>query len=190
MNAWQNIKIFLWLVLLTGVIYPTFITLIAFLVMPNSANGSILKRGNKKIGSELIAQNFVSDKYFWGRPSAVDYNALSSGGSNLGPISKGLVESIAKRKAKISKGHEGSKEAEIPSELLFASGSGIDPHISPKAALFQIDRISKSRKVNKEKIAELIEHFTKNRTCFILGEPHVNVLHLNLALDELEKNRG
>lgn len=175
---------FLWLTLLTGVFYPLIVAVIA-LIIPGAA-GSIITRDNKKIGSKLISQKFEANTYFWPRPSAVDYNPLPSGGSNLGPTSKALKEAVAKRKEALAKSHNAANLKEIPSDLLFSSGSGLDPHISPAAALFQAGRVAKARGLKEEEIIKLVERFTENRSLYLLGEPHVNVLLLNLALDELK----
>jgi len=185
-TVWNNFKMFLWLTLITGVIYPLFITGIAQLTMKKNAEGDFLSSNGKIIGSTLIAQKFESDKYFWSRPSAVDYNPLPSGGSNLGPTSMALKKAVEERKEKNSKANQVDKN-NIPSELLFASGSGLDPHISISAAYFQIDRVAKARNIERKKIEQLVDHMTIKRRLGFLGEPHVNVLLLNLSLDELQK---
>ncbi len=168
---------YLWLLLVTGVAYPLFITLIAQGIMRDRADGGIIVRDGKPIGASLIAQKFESDKYFWPRPSSVDYNPLPSGGSNLGPTSSDLKKSVEERQSRFA-----TKRA-IPSELLFASGSGLDPHISPKAAYFQVERIVKARGIDPKTVAKLIEDHTEGRLLGFIGEPCVNVLLLNRALD-------
>ena len=180
---------FLWLTFLTGIAYPLLITGIAQLTMKQKADGHFIVTKDKKIvGATLIGQKFASDKYFWGRPSAVDNNPLPSGASNWGPINPALKKAVEERKANIKK-KQGANEENIPSELLFASGSGLDPHISPGTTKFQIERIIKVRgwdeKKAKESIHKLIEHLTEDRTFGFLGEPRLNVLKLNLALDDL-----
>lgn len=172
---------------LTGVIYPLLITLIAQLTMKQQADGNFLLSKEKIIGSTLIAQKFESNKYFWARPSANDYNPLSSGGSNLGPTSAALKKAVEVRQEKILKTHRVDKD-KIPSELLFASGSGLDPHINISTAYFQIERIAKSRGVESKDIKNLIDHMSINPSLGFLGEVCVNVLMLNHALDEIFKN--
>lgn len=166
---WIGLRLFLWLTLITGVIYPLAITGVANILFFEKAQGSIIVRDGKKIGSKFIAQKFSEEKYFWPRPSANDYNALKSSGSNLSPSSLRLKEVMQKRAAAYA-------EKEVPPALLFASGSGLDPDISLYAAYFQVDRVAKARGINPEEVKELIE---KLRTY-----SYVNVLELNLALDE------
>lgn len=174
--------------LVTGVAYPLVITLIAQITMQRQANGDFLTHQGKIAGSRLIAQKFESDKYFWPRPSAVDYNPLPSGGSNLGPTSETLKKAVEERRAKIAKAHDVDAK-EIPSELLFASGSGLDPDITPSTAYFQIKRIVKARGIDLESgsaaLKKLIDDQTTQSRLRIFGEPYVNVLVLNNALEEL-----
>ncbi len=179
-----------WIVLLTGVIYPLLITAIGYLVFHKNAEGSLLYVNGKVVGSALIGQKFDSAKYFWPRPSAHDYDALSSGGSNFGPTSKELKKAIGERQQYLAKAHQTSDYDKIPPELLFASGSGLDPHISPIAAEFQIQRILKARnwtEEDHEKLVHLIRSYTKKRFLGFIGEKAVNVLQLNIALDEMDK---
>lgn len=183
-----SIKIFSVLTVLCGVIYPLFITGIAQLVFPAKANGSLIVRGNKVIGSELIGQKFDSIIYFSSRPSATDYNPMPSGGSNLGPTSSKLKQLVAGRSAQFSTFNQLSGSEVIPSEMIMASASGLDPHISPKAALLQLNRISKARQFNeqqKNQLEKLIADQTEPPQFLILGEARINVLKLNLALDRL-----
>lgn len=179
---------FLWLSLLTGIIYPLVVTLIAQMTMHHSANGSLITREEKVIGSVLIGQQFTSDKYFWSRPSAVDYNTLPSGGSNLGPTSGKLKALVEERRSKLL---AGKKEGEVPTDLLFASGSGLDPHVSIEAISFQTERVLKARGLNKKEDREMLENLILQHTIKhflkILSPDHVNVLTLNLALDEVAK---
>lgn len=168
----KALKMFLWLTFLTGVVYPLFITVIAVTVMEEKATGSLVGKN----GSTLIAQKFESTCYFWPRPSSGDYNPLSSGGSNLGPISPTLQKTVRERKMRYH-------SEQVPTELLYASASGLDPHISPEAAFFQVDRIAKSRKLNNEILKALIVAHTEHS---FFGPPCVNVLKINLALDEIE----
>ncbi|HEV8051670.1 MAG TPA: potassium-transporting ATPase subunit KdpC [Parachlamydiaceae bacterium] len=183
----RSFKMLILMLLLTGIAYPLFVTLIAQLVVHHQANGSFIVSNGKIVGSRLIGQKFDSEKYFWGRPSASDYNALSSGGSNLGPASAVLKKKVGERKAHLRKS-AGTSES-IPSDLLFASGSGLDPHITIEAAQFQKERISRARGYNgkaAESFDRLIERLIEKRTFGFLGTPHVNVLELNLALDAMQ----
>ena len=178
---------------ITGLVYPLAMTGIAGLAFPHQANGSLIDRDGKVIGSELIGQNFASGGYFHGRPSATTdtdpkdasktvpapYNAANSSGSNAGPTSKALLDRIAEDVKKLKAENPGDS---IPADLVTTSASGLDPDISPAAALFQIPRIAKARKISKDKLRQLVEENTAGRWG-ILGEPHVNVLRLNMSLD-------
>jgi|688.fasta_scaffold16775_8 K+-transporting ATPase ATPase C chain len=189
--VWKSLKMFLWMTLLTGVLYPLLITLIAQFTFPEQSQGQFLTRENKIVGSKLIAQKFENPKYFWPRPSAIDYQPLPSGGSNLGPTSATLKQLVEKRSAHLMQTHSIHDSDRIPSELVYASGSGLDPHLTPAAAQFQIDRILKARNLDpskgREKLLKLIEQLTEERRFGFLGEPVVNILQLNLALDEIQK---
>lgn len=182
---WINVRMFLWLTVLTGVFYPLLITAFAQLTHKQKADGDFLFNKDKPVGATLIGQKFESDKYFWGRPSAIDYNPLPSGGSNLGPTSAALKKLVAERQEKLSKAYGVAKD-QIPSEFLFASGSGLDPHISLPGAYFQMERVAKARGFEKAKIKNLIDHMTIKPSLGFLGEVCVNVLLLNHALDELK----
>lgn len=183
-NLAIGIKLFLTLSLLTGVIYPAIVTIYAKLIVNEQSNGSLVYSKEKVIASKLIGQKFQSDKYFWSRPSAVDYNAAASGGSNLGPSSQDLLKQYQERELILKNAHSMNNElAKIPQDLLFASGSGLDPHISPEAALFQVGRIAAHRKVDADQVRKLVNKFTESRQFGILGEPRVNVVLLNMALD-------
>lgn len=186
MNSfWNNLRMFLWMTLLTGIIYPLLITAIGYVAMKPKAEGSIVRKDGKVIGSILISQKFESDKYFWPRPSAHDYNALQSGGSNYGPTSASLKKIVDKRNGAVIKASSGGDR--VPAELLFASGSGLDPHISPGTALFQAERIAKVRHMDdSQAIEKLIRKRTKKRFLGFIGVPYVNVLELNIALDEMK----
>jgi potassium-transporting ATPase KdpC subunit len=177
--------VFIVTVVLTGLLYPALITVIAQTVFKDMAQGSIVKNNGKIVGSYLIAQKFDKDKYFWPRPSAVDYSPMPSGGSNLSATSKALRETIRSRKISLLASDRSKKEVQIPSDLIYASGSGLDPHISPASALFQSDRVAKARHIAKKKLIELINKATEKRYLSIFGEPRVNVLKLNLLLDSL-----
>jgi K+-transporting ATPase ATPase C chain len=178
--------------LLTGVAYPLAVTGVAQAVFPSQANGSPVLRGGTVVGSSLIGQSFVSDRYFHGRPSAttapdpqdasksVDspYNAASSTGSNLGPSSAALKQAISERVASLGGGAQ-------PADLVTASGSGLDPHLSPAAALVQTSRVAQARGLSEERVRQLVLDLTETRLLGVLGEPRINVLALNLALDSL-----
>ncbi len=182
------VKLFIVTTILTGLIYPLFITLIGQSVFNNSSNGSILTYNGRVVGSALIGQKFDQDKYFWPRPSSQDYNPLPSGGSNLSPTSQQLKALVEERKQKLLAADPTKKDNEIPSDLLYASGSGLDPHISPAAAIFQIDRVLKARGLDsgkKDEIIKLIGRLTEGRDLGVFGEPRVNVLKLNDELDNL-----
>lgn len=177
------LKLFTALTLLTGFVYPLAITGIAQLFFTEAANGSLIRIEGKVIGSNLIAQKFEQPGYFWSRPSAGDYNPLPSGGTNLSPVAGKLKESSEKHRARFS--------GDVPQDLIFASASGLDPHISPDAARFQIERVAQARGFSEEKrsaLRSLVDKNTSNRQIGFLGEPRVNVLELNLALDEMSRN--
>lgn len=181
----KTTKTLIWLTALTGVAYPLLILGIAQIAMPKSAGGSLIYKDGKPIGSELIAQNFQNNSYFWPRPSAIDYNPMKSGGSNLSPTSRTLKEIIEKRKKGLSASHS-SDWLFIPSDLLFASGSGLDPHISPEAAYYQVVRVAKARNLTdqQEELYNLIDRMTIRKPYKLFGKSCVNVLLLNLALDQ------
>ena len=179
--------VFVILTVITGAVYPLVVTGIAQTVFPHQANGSLIERNGKTIGSALIGQHFDDAKYFWGRPSAtapVGYNAASSTGSNLGPTNPALLDAVRERLDAIRKAHP-NQSGLIPVDLVTASGSGLDPHISRAAAEFQVGRVAKARGLGDDSVRRLVEVHTEARTLGILGEPRVNVLRLNLALDEV-----
>lgn len=180
-----GLKIFFVLTVLTGIVYPAIISAYAFFFVGQKAHGSLLEKNNQTIGSELLAQKFTKPGYFWSRPSAIDYNPASSGASNQGPTSDALKKQVEER-TQILKQAQGDAEGSIPQDLLFASGSGLDPHISPEAALFQASRVAKARNLDLSIVQSKISQMTEKRQFGILGEPRVNVLKLNLALDEMK----
>jgi K+-transporting ATPase ATPase C chain len=172
---------------LTGLLYPLAVTGLAQLFFPDQANGSLIVQNGKVIGSKLIGQYFDKPQYFWGRPSATSpfpYNAAASGGSNLGPTNPALIEAVKARVAALRAADPGN-ELPIPVDLVTASGSGLDPHISPAAALYQLKRVARARGLDEESVLTLVNQHTEGRQFRLLGEPRVNVLQLNLALDDL-----
>ena len=179
------LMILLLLTLVTGVAYPLLVTGIAQAVFPSQSQGSLVSRGGRVVGSKLIGQPFDDPKYFWGRPSATSpypYNGASSSGSNLSPTNPALVKSVQERVDALRAADPDNKAA-VPVDLVTASGSGLDPHISPAAALYQVDRVAKARKLQPDAVRALVERHIEGRQFGFLGEPRVNVLALNLALD-------
>jgi K+-transporting ATPase ATPase C chain len=173
----QSLRIYIVLTLLTGIFYPLAMTGIAQLLFPKQANGSKIVENGKVIGSDLLAQKFESPRYFWPRPSTADYATVASGASNKGPTSADLKKSIDERQAKFGN--------DAPVDLLTASGSGLDPHISPEAARSQIQRVAKARKMSIQQISALVDQATEQPQFGFLGEPRVNVLRLNQTLDQV-----
>jgi potassium-transporting ATPase KdpC subunit len=174
--------------LLTGLLYPLLITAIAQLTMKQQADGDFIFYNEAIVGAKLIGQKFEGDNYFWPRPSAIDYKPLPSGGSNLGPTSMVLKKTVEERRAKLLKFDPNRKDS-VPSELLFASGSGVDPHLTVAGVYFQIERIAKSREIEKNEIITLIEPMIIERRFGFLGEECFNVLQLNLALDQSQNRK-
>jgi K+-transporting ATPase ATPase C chain len=172
--------------LITGLLYPLLVTGIGQLVFPHQANGSLIEVDGRAVGSELIGQPFSDPKYFWSRPSATapyPFNAAASSGSNQGPHNPALHEAVAGR-IKALQDAEPENKQPIPVDLVTASGSGLDPHISPAAAAYQIARVAKVRGMTPEQVRTLVEEHTEGRQLGVLGEPRINVLVLNLALDK------
>ena len=170
---------------ITGIIYPLIVTGIAQAIFPSQANGSLIVRDGKVVGSRLIGQPFDDPKYFWGRPSATTpfpYNAGSSSGSNLSPTNPDLVKAVQGRVDALRAADPGNT-APVPVDLVTASGSGLDPHISPAAALYQVSRVARERKLDPQALQRLVAAHTEGRLLGLLGETRVNVLTLNLALD-------
>jgi K+-transporting ATPase ATPase C chain len=178
----QSLLVFVAMSVLTGVIYPLAITVFGQLVFSHQANGSLIEREGKVIGSELIGQSFTNQRYFWSRPSAAAYNGGASTGSNLGPTNPAQLDAVKQRVVDL-KGTNNDNDKPVPIDLVTASASGLDPHITPATAEYQVSRIAKARNLNERKVSELVVTHTEGRTLGVLGEPRVNVLKLNLALD-------
>jgi potassium-transporting ATPase KdpC subunit len=190
------IMVLIALTLITGLIYPLAITGIAQVLFPYQARGSLIERDGRVVGSELIGQVFESDKYFHGRPSATTapdpndstktvpapYNAANSGGANFGPSNKALIDRV---QGDIDKLKAENPSGAVPADLVTTSASGLDPHISPEAALFQAPRVAKARNLPEDRVRQLVADHTETRFLGLLGEPRVNVLLLNIALDKL-----
>jgi len=179
--------LFFILTLVTGVAYPLLVTGVAKTLFPVQASGSIIMRDGKAVGSELIGQNFSDPKHFWGRPSAtgpMPYNAAASGGSNQGPLNPALTDAV-KGRVETLRAADAGNTAPVPVDLVTASASGLDPHISPAAASYQVSRVAKVHGMAADKVQALVDAQTETPLLGLLGEPRVNVLKLNLALDKL-----
>jgi len=171
----------------TGLVYPLVVTALAKIAFPQQAAGSLIEKDEKVIGSKLIGQNFTSPHYFWGRPSATGpypYNAAASSGSNLGPLNPALIDAV---KARVEALHaaDPANQLPVPVDLVTASASGLDPHISVAAAIYQVSRVANARGLSADSVQALVEKYTQGSLLGFLGEPRVNVLQLNLALDGL-----
>jgi potassium-transporting ATPase KdpC subunit len=185
------LKFLIVMTVLTGIIYPLVMTGLAQLSFPSKANGSLIKKDGKIIGSELIGQKFDSSIYFWSRPSAIGYNPIPSGASNYGPTNATLKEQVTARRILFAKKNSIADTTAIPKEMIFASASGLDPHISQKAALLQVDRVAKARNFNiiqKQNLVQSVKNLTETPQFKVLGEERVNVLILNLELNKFDQN--
>ena len=181
------IVLFALLSVLTGIIYPLIITAVANVAFPDEASGSLMMRDGRPVGSQLIGQSFSEPEYFWSRPSATapqPYNGASSGGSNLGPLNPALTDAV-KTRIQALQAADPLNKAPVPVDLVTASGSGLDPHISAAAAQYQIARVARARRLDLWAVQALVSSHTQGRLWGVFGEPRVNVLELNLALDEL-----
>ena len=182
------LKFLLVMTILTGIVYPLLMTGVAQLSFPSKANGSLVMKDGKIIGSELIGQKFDSTIYFWSRPSAIGYNPVPSGASNYGPTSDTLKKQVTARRILFATKNSMMDITAIPKEMIFASGSGLDPDISPEAAFLQSERVATARNFNgtqKQKLRQLITDKTEGPQFFLFGEPRINVFELNLAVDNI-----
>lgn len=185
----QSLRISLVLTLLTGALYPALVTLVGRSLFPREAEGSLVRRGDVVVGSALLAQKFEDPRYFWPRPSAGDFATVASGASNWGPTSRALKEAVDTRAQKMREAHHLAPAAQVPADLLFASGSGLDPDLSPAAVEFQTERVATARHYDAaqtQRLRALVSQLTRGRQGAMLGEPRVNILTLNLAVDELK----
>ena len=181
------LSLFVLLTIVTGVVYPLAVTGIAKLAFPTAARGSLIVKDDQPLGSALIGQHFTAPEYFWGRPSATapyPNNGAASGGSNQGPLNPALLDAVKGRIAALKAADPGNAQP-IPLDLVTASGSGLDPHISPAAARFQVERVARVRTLEPVAVEALVARFTEGRQWGIFGAPRVNVLRLNLALDDV-----
>ena len=188
MNLWTAIRMTLVFTILTGIVYPIVMVLLCNVILPWQAQGSFITRDGHEIGSAVIGQSFTRAGYFHPRPSAAGdkgYDATSSGGSNLGPTNKVLIGTVRSRLKELLESNPGTSAGQVPIDLVTASGSGLDPDLSPAAAEFQIPRIAKARGLGEDAIRAIVAAHTSNRWAGLLGEPRVNVLATNLALDRL-----
>lgn len=183
----QSVLLTIVFTILTGVIYPLAITVIGQVAFHDKANGSLIERNGQVIGSGLLAQQFTGDKYFWPRPSAGSYATVPSGASNLGPTSQALQSNVTANAAAFRTGNKLAADAPVPADMVFTSASGLDPHISPESARLQVGRVAAARGVSEDQVKALVEKYVEPPQWGVFGEPRVNVLRLNLALDEVAK---
>ena len=186
----QSILLTIVFTVLTGVIYPLVITGISQVAFHDKANGSLIERDGKVVGSELLAQQFTGEKYFWPRPSAGSYATVPSGASNLGPTSQALQSNVTANATAFRTGNKLPADAPVPADMVFTSASGLDPHISPEAARLQVGRVAAARGIGEERVKALVEKFVEPPQWSVFGEPRVNVLRLNLALDDLNAKKA
>ena len=182
----QSIMLTVVFTVITGILYPLAITGISQVAFHDQANGSLLMRDGKVVGSALLAQQFTGDKYFWPRPSAGSYATVPSGASNLGPTSQALQSNVTANATAFRTGNKLAADAPVPADMVFTSASGLDPHISPEAARLQIARVAAARSMAVDQVKTLVEKFVEPPQWGIFGEARVNVLRLNLALDEMD----
>jgi K+-transporting ATPase ATPase C chain len=181
----QSIRQTILWTIVTGILYPIVITIIAQVAFHSQANGSLLVRNGQVVGSALLAQQFTGDKYFWPRPSAGSYATVPSGASNYGPTSQKLHDAVATNAAAFRAGNKLPADAPVPADMVFTSASGLDPHISPAAARLQVARVAAARGIGEDQVRALVEKFVELPQWGVFGEARVNVLQLNLALDDM-----
>jgi potassium-transporting ATPase KdpC subunit len=186
----QSIRQTILWTIIAGVAYPLVMTGIAQLLFHKQANGSLIERNGQVVGSELIAQQFTGDKYFWPRPSAGSYATVPSGASNLGPTSQALQSNVTANAAAFRTGNKLAADAPVPADMVFTSASGLDPHISPESARLQVARVATARGMAEDQVKALVEKFVEPPQWGVFGEPRVNVLELNVALDDLQPKKA
>ena len=186
----QSIRQTILWTIIAGVAYPLVMTGVAQLVFRKQANGSLIERHGQIVGSELIAQQFTGDKYFWPRPSAGSYATVPSGASNLGPTSQALQSNVTANATAFRTGNKLAADAPVPADMVFTSGSGLDPHISPESARLQVARVAAARGITEDQVKALVEKFVEAPQWGVFGEPRVNVLELNVALDDLQPKKA
>ena len=186
----QSILLTIVFTVISGILYPLAITGISQVAFQDKANGSLLMRDGKVVGSELLAQQFTGDKYFWPRPSAGSYGTVPSGASNLGPTSQALQSNVTANAAAFRTGNKLAADAPVPADMVFTSASGLDPHISPEAARLQVGRVATARSMGADQVKALVEKFVESPQWGIFGEARVNVLRLNLALDDMDTKKA
>lgn len=186
----QSILLTIVFTVLTGVMYPLVMTGIAQVAFHDKANGSLIERNGQVVGSELLAQQFTGDKYFWPRPSAGSYATVPSGASNLGPTSQALQSNVTANAVAFRTGNKLAADAPVPADMVFTSASGLDPHISPESARLQVGRVAAARSIGADQVSALVEKFVEPPQWDVFGEPRVNVLRLNMALDGLDTKKA